>query len=160
MPVYKVQMKVRLAGQSITINALRSQVFQGKPHSETGERATISERDSDRMLVEFISRDGRKLYRTLEEVMLYPGDRITFQHLESPLHYASEEFRLTEVSGGIHITYRGEIKCRTLFLPGVGWLIAFLYVRPRYGSVVRQHMGMLKKAGEAPGANHIMEERG
>lgn len=158
-------MKVKLAGQSITINAPRSQVFQrfasfkkDKPPTETGEGATILEREGDRLLVEFVSRDGRRLYRTLEEVMLYPEERITFRHLEGPLHHASEEFRLSDVSEGTHITYQGQIECRTPFLPGVGWLVAFLYVRPKYGNVVKRHMGMLKKAVESPGAGDMMKE--
>ena len=113
---------------------------------------------ADRLLVEFVSRDGRRLYRTLEEVMLYPEERITFRHLEGPLHHASEEFRLSDVSEGTHITYQGQIECRTPFLPGVGWLVAFLYVRPKYGNVVKRHMGMLKKAVESPGAGDMMKE--
>ena len=158
-------MKVNLSNQSMTINAPRSQIFQriasfkkDNPTSENGEGATVLEREGDRLLVEFVSRDGRKLYRTLEEVILYPEERITFQHLEGPLHHASEEFRLSDVPGGTHITYRGQIECRTPFLPGVGWLLAMLYVRPKYGSVVKRHMGMLKKASEAPEPGDIMKE--
>ena len=102
--------------------------FKGSPLSKRISRHQKPERG--RLLVEFVSRDGRRLYRTLEEVMLYPEERITFRHLEGPLQHASEEFRLSEVSGGTHITYKGQIECRTPFLPGVGWLLAFLYVRP------------------------------
>jgi hypothetical protein len=32
------------------------------------------EREGGRLLVESVSRDGRRLYRTLEEVMLYPEE--------------------------------------------------------------------------------------
>ena len=110
------------------------------------------EREGGRLLVEFVSRDGRRLYRTLEEVMLYQEERITFHHIEGPLQHASE------VSGGTHITYKGQIKCRTPFLPGVGWLLEFLYVRPEYGNVVKRHMEMLKKAAEAPGDGDMMNE--
>ncbi|MEE3004465.1 MAG: hypothetical protein VX638_03310 [Chloroflexota bacterium] len=95
-------MKVNLATQSTTINALRSQVFQrfasfknDKPPSEAGEGATILEREGGRLLVESVSWDGRRLYRTLEEVMLYPEERMTIRHLEGPLKHASEEFRLS-----------------------------------------------------------------
>ena len=158
-------MKVKLSNQSIAIDAPRSQVFQrfasfkkDKPPSETGEGATILERDGDRLLVEFVSQDGRRLYRTLEEVMLYPEERITFRHIEGPLNHASEEFRLSDVSEGTFITYRGQIECRTPFLPGMGWLLAFLYVRPKYGNVVKRHMRMLKKAAEAPGTGGMMKE--
>ncbi len=148
-------MKVNLSDQAITINAPRSQVFQmfssfgdGKPSDETGEGATVMERHGNRLLVEFVSRDGRNLYRTLEEVTLYPEDRITFRHLKGPLHHASEEFRLTEVLEGTHIAYQGQIECRMPLLPGVGFLVALLYVRPKYGSVVKRHLGLLKEAAE------------
>jgi len=116
------------------------------------------EREGGRLLLEFVSRDGRRLYRTLEEVMLYPKERITFRHLEGPLKRASEEFQLSEVSRGTHITYNGQIECRTPFLPGAGCLTAFLYVRPKYGNVVKRHMEILKAAAETPGAGDMMNE--
>ena len=157
-------MKVKLASQFITISASRSRVFQmfasfgkDRPASETGEGATVLEREGNRLLVEFVSHDGGKLYRTLEEVILHPEERITFRHLESPLRYASEEFRFSEVPGGTHIAYQGQIECRTPFLPGVGWLLAILYVRPKYGGVVKRHMGNLKKAAEAPDLSDNMK---
>ena len=107
------------------------------------------ERDGNRLLIEFNSRDGRKLYKTLEEVHLYPEERINFRHLKGQLHHASEEFRLEEVPEGTRITYKGQIECRMPFLSGIGWLVALLYVRPKYGSVVKRHMGQLKAAAES-----------
>ncbi|PKB72691.1 MAG: hypothetical protein BZY75_05540 [SAR202 cluster bacterium Io17-Chloro-G7] len=161
-------MKVKLADQSVIIQAPRPLVFQmftsfdreipsegtdrqserSRP-SETGEGAKVVEREGNRLLVEFTSRYGRKLYRTLEKVRLYPDDRITFQHLKGPLHHATEEFRLEVVPKGTRITYQGRIECRMPFLPGIGWLVALLYVRPKYGSLVQRHMGLLKKAAES-----------
>ncbi len=108
------------------------------------------EREGNRLLVEFTSRDGRKIYRTLEEVHLYPDERITFRHLKGPLHHAREEFRLDVVPEGTRITYQCQIECRMPSLPGIGWLVALVYVRPKYGSVVRRHMGLLKEAAESP----------
>ncbi len=154
-------MKVRLANQVVTISAARSQVFQqfssfGKVDQagenqtgENGEGANVLEREGNRLLVKFNSRDGRKLYTTLEEVNLYPEKRITFLHLNGPLHYASEEFRLEESLEGTHITYSGQNERRMSFLPGIGWLVALLYVRPKWGSVVKRHMGLLKETAEA-----------
>ncbi len=107
-------MKVRLADQTLTIKAPRSRVFRMfssfedlGPASENGEQATVIERDGNRLVVEFSSRDGGRLYRTLEEVNLYPEARITFRQLKGPLHHASEDFRLEEVPEGTRITYRG-----------------------------------------------------
>ena len=141
-------MKVRLAGHTTTIKAPRSLVFrlfssfggsknaggESNPLGDCGEQATVLERHDNRLVVEFVSRQGRKLYRTLEEVQLYPEERITFRHLKGPLHYASEEFRLTDVTEGTQITYQGQIECRMPLLPGLGWLTALLYVRPKYAS--------------------------
>lgn len=161
-------MKVKLADQTMTIRSARSRVFklfssfgndtqsggidqqlEGKQTSENGEGANVLEREGNRLLVEFTSRDGRKIYKTLEEVRLYPEERITFRHLKGPLHHASEEFRLEEAPEGTRITYRGQIECRMPFLPGIGWLVALLYVRPKWGSVVKRHMGLLKEAAES-----------
>lgn len=156
-------MKIRLAEQTFTIKAPRSLVFrmfssfgEGKPEGGesnpsggSGEQATVMERQDNRLVVEFVSRQGRKLYRTLEEVHLYPEERITFLHLKGPLHYASEEFRLADVAEGTQISYQGQIEWRMPLLPGIGWLTALLYVRPKYGSIVKRHMGMMKEAAEA-----------
>lgn len=107
------------------------------------------EREGNRLVVEFTSREGRRLYRTLEEVHLYPEERITFRHLKGPLQHASEEFRLEEVPEGTRVTYTGQIECRMPFLPGIGWLVALLYVRSKYASVVKRHMGLLKEEAES-----------
>lgn len=159
-------MKVRLADQALTIRAPRSRVFQvfssferdnqsaGHQPSENGEGVNVVERDGNCLVVEFTSREGRKLYKTLEEVRLYPEERITFRHLKGPLNHASEEFRFEEVPEGTRMTYTGQIECRMPFLPGIGWLVALLYVRPKYESVVKRHMELLKEDAEsaAPGA--------
>ncbi len=84
-------MKVKLAGQTTIIKAPRSLVFrmfssfgESNPSGNSGEQATVLERQDNRLVVEFVSRQGRKLYRTLEEVCLYPEERITFRHLGGP----------------------------------------------------------------------------
>jgi hypothetical protein len=148
-------MKVRLADLHVTIHALRSLVFQtfgsfaaGQAPEGNREGATVLEQDGNRLLVQFVSRDGKRIYRTLEEVHFFPPERITFRHLKGPLHHASEEFQLAEVAEGTRITYRGQIECRMPWLPGAGWLVARWYVRPRYERLVSRHMGQLKEAVE------------
>ena len=150
-------MKVRLADLYVTVHAPRSQVFQmfmslteGRPPEGNGEGATVVEQDGNRLLVQFVSRDGRRIYRTLEEVHLFPPERITFRHLKGPLHHASEEFQLAEVAEGTCMTYRGQIECRMPWLPGAGWLVARWYVRPKYERLVSRHMAQLKEAVEGP----------
>ena len=79
-------MKVNLRTQSVSIRAPRSAVFElissfgdavdgsgpsGKPE-ENEESKRLIERDGNRLLMEFRSQDGRKMYRTLEEVVYTP----------------------------------------------------------------------------------------
>ena len=156
-------MKVKLARQRITMDAPRPLVFQmlsafGRGHlpGDQGESANVVERNDNQLLVEFFTLDGKRRYRTLEEVVLYPPERITFSHLEGPLHYSSEEFRLTEVASGTDLSYRGDIQCRMKWLPGIGWMIARFYVRRKYNRVIRLHMARLKMAAEARAArSHV-----
>ena len=160
-------MKVQLAQQRITIDAPRPLVFQmlsafGRGHlpGDEGESSSVLERDGDRLTVEFFTMEGKRRYRTVEEVTLFPPERITFRHLEVPLHYSSEEFRLEEVADGTELSYRGDIQCRIAWLPGVGWLIARFYVRPKYDRVIRHHMERLKIAAQARAArSHIFRRQ-
>ena len=113
-----------------------------------GEWAGVMERDGNRLIAEFLSREGKRLHRTVEEVNLFPPERITFRHLQGPLHHAREEFRLLEVAEGTHVTYRGQIECRMPFLPGNGWLVARWHVRPKYLRVVKRRMAQVKETAE------------
>ena len=84
-------MKVKLAKQKVQIDAPRELVFQtlsafGKgslPGSE-GESSRVVERDGNNIVAEFVSVSGKRTYRTLENVVLYPPERITFSHLQGP----------------------------------------------------------------------------
>ena len=156
-------MKVRLRQQSVTIRAPRSVVFAlvssfgggvedgdgaGGPHGENDEGKRLVERDGNRLVMEFRSRDGRKMYRTLEEVMLYPEERITFRHLEGPLYHSREEFVFTDMDSGVIMTHNGEIECRMHWLPGAGWAVARFYVKHHYERLVLRHMNYLKEQAE------------
>ena len=154
-------MKVKLRQQSITIDAPRSAVFElissfggvedpsGCSPGSNSEGKKLVERDSNRLVMECRSRDGRKLYRTLEEVMFYPEERITFRHLEGPLYHSREEFRFGDAEAGTTMTHNGEIECRMHWLPGVGWTVARFYVKRRYERLVLRHMNGLKERAEA-----------
>ncbi len=155
-------MKVRLRQQSVTILAPRSVVFRiissfgedglgtdaGDSPRGKDEGARLVRREGNRLLMEFHSRDGRKTYRTLEEVMLYPEERITFRHLEGPLHHSQEEFVFAELDSGTKMTHNGEIECRMRWLPGAGWTVARFYVKRRYERLVLRHMNSLKEQAE------------
>lgn len=155
-------MKVRLRQQSVTIRASRSVVFElissfgeaglgtsaNNSPGEGNEGSRLVQRDGNRLLMEFHSRDGQKTYRTLEEVMLYPEKRITFRHLEGPLHHSQEEFVFTEENSGTKMTHNGAIECRMHRLPGAGWMVARFYVKSRYEHLVLRHMIDLKERAE------------
>ncbi len=151
-------MKVKLSQQSITVQAPRPLVFETLSSFAHGgdspagvERARLIERDGNRLLMEFHSRDGRKTYRTLEEVVLHPNERITFRHLEGPLYHSQEQFDFSDVTEATRITHTGEIECRMHRLPGAGWLVARFYVKRRYERLVLRHMNDLKVRVEAAG---------
>ena len=87
------------------------------------------EQEGNRLLVEFTSRYGRKLYKTLEEVRLYPQERITLRYLQGPLHHASDEFRLEEIPEVTSINYSGQIEFRAPFWPVIR-MAGGAFVRP------------------------------
>lgn len=123
-------MKVKLREQGITVQAPKRLVFETLSSFADGggslagvERARLVERNDDLLLMEFHSRDGRKMYRTLDEIALYPHGRIDFRHLKGPLYHSQEQFDSTDISntsGEKRLTHTGEIACRMHRLPGAG----------------------------------------
>ena len=160
-------MQDRLPGGQRRSDCPRPMIFRrlgafGRGHlpGDEGESAKVLERDGDRLTVEFFTMDGKRRYRTVEEVMLFPPERITFRHLEGPLHHSSEEFLLEEVAGGTRLSYRGDIQCRMAWMPDMGWLVARFYVKPKYDRVIRQHMERLKIAAQARAArSHVFRRQ-
>ena len=156
-------MKVKLAAQTLYINAPREMVFQmlsaigkgGLPGSQ-GESSRVLEQTGDTIIAEFLTKSGKRTYRTVERVELFPPERITFLHLEGPLTFAEEAFNLEERDTGTELLYRGEIEYRVPWLAGTGWLIAMIYVRPKYDAVIREHMEKLMVGAEARAArSHV-----
>ena len=160
-------MKVKLAQQKVTINAPRELVFQlmsaigkGTLPGGSGERSKVLERDGDTLIAEFFTPSGKKVYRTVEEVRLFSPERITYRHLEGPLAYVQEEFFLDEVEDGTQLTYTAEIGHRVPYLPGIGWLTAIVYIRPKYDALIREHIAQIKAAAEARAArSHVFRRR-
>ncbi len=156
-------MKVSLATQKLIIDAPLELVFQMMSAIGSGrlpgsnERSKVLQRDGDTLIAEFLTPSGNKTYRTVEEVRLFPPHRITYRHLEGPITYSEEEFLLAEVSGGsIQLTYTGVIEYRAPFVPGLGWLASVLYIKPKYDTVIRDHMALVKKGAEGRAArSHV-----
>ena len=156
-------MKVKLATQRWYINAPREMVFQmltafgkGSLPGSSGESSRILEKVGDTIIAEFMTTSGNRTYRTVEEVRLYPPEKITFRHLEGPLPFSEEEFNLLDQGTGTQIEYAGKIEYKVRWLPAAGWLIAKYYVRPKYNTVIKRHLTTLKSAAEARAArSHV-----
>ena len=155
-------MKAALATQKLIVDAPLELVFQMMSAIGSGrlpgsnERSKVLQRDGDTLIAEFFTPSGKKMYRTVEEVRLFPPHRITYRHLEGPTTYSEEEFLLAEVAGGTQITYMGVIEYRVPFLAGLGWLLSLLYIKPKYDSVIREHMALIKKGAEERAArSHV-----
>ena len=156
-------MKVKLTDLKVPIKAPRELVFQmlsaigkGTLPGAQGESSRVLRRDGDTIIAEFLTRSGRRVYRTVEEVKLYPPERMTFRHLDGPLHFAEEEFRLAEVDERTELGYWGEIEYRVPLLPGLGWLIGRFYIKAKYDALIRAHTKNLKAAAEARAArSHV-----
>ena len=100
-------MQVKLREQSITVHAPNRLILETLSSFADGgcspagvERARLVERNGDRLLMEFLSRDGRKMYRTLAEVVLYPHDWMVGR---PPLGHAP----LRAVGAAPHVRFEG-----------------------------------------------------
>ena len=83
--------------------------------------------------------------------------RLTFHHLEGPLDNSEESFDLEERGDATLLRYRGEFDYK---LPLLGWLIARLYIKPRYNKAIQTHLHHLKEAAEARAArSHLLKRR-
>ncbi len=126
-----------------------SAIGQGQmPGSEGSSK--VLEREGDRIVAEFHtpvkSVTGTKVYRTVEEVYLYPEERITFRGLEGPMALMEEEFLLEEDQGCTDLHYSGTFAMGYWIF---GWLVARFYVKRMLQRVVREHMLEIKGASEA-----------
>ena len=156
-------MKVKLADRRVSIKAPRQMVFQmlsaissGSLFGAQGDSSRVLERHDDTIIAEFFTSSGRRVYRTVEEVRLYPPEQVTFRHLEGPLDFAEEEFSLDEQDRGTVVRYTGRIEYKVRWLPWTGWLIAMLYIRPKYDRIISSHLEKLKTAAEARAArSHV-----
>lgn len=155
--------RFRLTPQCISIDApcplvweLITSVGRGQlPGSKN--RANLVERKGDNVLiVEFITQAGSKTYTTLEEMVLYPPDRITYRHLSGPLPYVREEIRLREQGEKrTLLLYRGVFGTRS----PAGYLLGPLYIRPLFDKLAYEHLLEIQAAAEARAARSIKYRR-
>ena len=145
---------IKLTPQTLTIKAHRELVYQmvsaigrgALPGSSTMSSKLIT-RDGNKLVAEFYTKAGRSTVTTLEEVNLFPPERVTYRWLRGPIRYVSEEFVFRELEGGrSELSYKGEFDLK---IPILGWFIGHLYVKPRFERVVLEHMEEIKVAAEA-----------
>ena len=156
---------VRLKDQSVLIDAPRELVYQvmtafnrGRIAGDNHESSKVISQNGDSLVVEFKTRAGLFTYTTLEDITLHPPERITFKHLEGPLHYSTEEFIFEDVDGQTRLTHTGEIIWNRL--PFFGWLGAVIYTRPMFHRVIDHHLAEVKGACEARAArSHVFRRR-
>ena len=145
-------MTVKLKSQSLAIQAPREMVFQmlsatcrGRIPGAPGESARVLREEGNTCIVHFRTKAGKRTVNTVEEVNLYPPERVTFRHIAGPLDYSYEEFLLTEQGQVTEMAYHGEFDYQ---FPLLGWFISRLYIKPRYERVIKAHMQRLKEIAE------------
>ena len=157
---------IRLRPHTIRIDAPRELVFQMMSHFGRGrlpgnnsEASRVVSREEDRLVVEFRTRAGFFTYTTLEEVTLYPPERIEFRHLAGPLAYAVEEFAFHAVTERrTELTHSGEFVWSRF--PFFGRLGGLIYTRPVFERAIAAHMAQIKSAAEARAARSRVFPRG
>ena len=157
---------IRLRPQTIRIDAPRELVFQMMSHfgrgrlpGDNSEASRVVCREEDRVVVEFRTRAGFFTYTTLEEVMLYPPERIEFRHLRGPLAYAVEEFAFSAVTEKrTELTHSGEFVWSRI--PFFGRLGGLIYTRPVFERAIAAHMAQVKSAAEARAVRSRVFPRG
>ena len=142
----------------VRIQAPRELVFQMMSHfgrgrlpGDSNESSKVLERNGNCLTVEFQTKALFATYTTVEVVNLYPPERITFEHLSGPLHYAKEEFRFEDVGKRqTELTHSGEFIWSRF--PIFGWFGGIMYTRPVFERTIVKHLEQVKQAAEARAA--------
>ncbi len=157
---------IELNPHSVTIDAPRELIFQmltsfrrGRIAGDDAESSRLVSEDGNAKVVEFSTKAGPFTYTTLEEVTLYPPERIAFKHLKGPLHFSEEEFTFEEMRDGQTLMTHGGSFVWKRF-PFFGWLGGVIYTRPMYHRVIRKHLAIVKEAAEARAARSYVFRRG
>ena len=156
---------IQLKTHSVLIDAPRELVFQkmtafnrGRLPGESSDSSRVVSGEGDELVVEFKTKVGPITYTTIEEVKLYPPERIAFEHITGPLHCAYEEFTFEDRDGQTLLTHKGSIIWSQL--PLIGWLGAVLYTRPMFNRFIARHLQHIKTTCEARAArSHVFRRR-
>ena len=156
---------IRFQSHTVRINASCEMVFQkmssfgrGRLAGDNNESSKIISREDNTLIVEFRTKAGPFTFTTTEQVTLETPNRITFRHLDGPLHYVWEEFVFNDVDGDTELVHNGEFVW--LNVPIVGWLGGLIYTKPMFERVIRKHMAQIKVSCEARAArSHVFRAR-
>ncbi len=146
--------KIKLTCQTLPIRAHRELVYQlittigrGKLAGSKDVSSRIISKDGDKIVAEFYTKTRWYTVTTVEEMTLYPPERIAYRWLKGPIKYVVEEFVLREAqNGGSELVHNGEFELK---MPVLGWIFGRLWVKPRFEKVVIGHMEEIKEAAEA-----------
>ncbi|MFN2389957.1 MAG: hypothetical protein ABR575_10195 [Actinomycetota bacterium] len=132
---------MRLKRQTVRVAAPRELTFEvvAAAGKQTGET-------DNGVLVEFETRLGDRVIKTIEEVQLRPPDSIAYRWLEGPLEGVEEEIRFEQGRAGETVmTYSGSLEgpCGI-----VGRLRTMLVVRPIFNRLVAEHLEQGKRMAE------------
>ncbi len=162
----QVSKPITLRDHSVSIDASRELVFQmltsfrrGRISGDDAESSRLISENGDTKIVEFRTKAGPFTYTTLEEVKLDPPERITFKHLDGPLHFSEEAFTFEEkLDGNTVLTHSGSFIWNPF--PFFGWFGGVIYTKPMYHRVIRKHLAVVKEAAEARAArSHVFRRR-
>src|SRR3954454_21544073 len=136
--------RFKLTPQNLLINAPRPLVWEmitsvgrGQLPGSKNTARLVERRSDDVLIVEFVTYSGGKTYTTLEEMTLYPPDRITYRHLTGPLPYVYEEIKLLDAGDRrTALLYTGEFEAKSVR----GYLLGPLYIRPLFDRLAREHL--------------------
>ena len=133
---------------------------RGRAPRGSAESTRLICEDGDVKTVESRTKAGPFTYTTIEEVTLFPPERIAFRHVEGPLDFCEEEFTLKDTpEGGTLLSHRGSFIWKRI--PLFGWLGGVIYTRPMYHAVIRKHLSAVKHAAEARASrSHVFRRRG
>jgi hypothetical protein len=148
--------RIRFSPIEVEIRAHRRLVFEaitafGAAAPGAGPSSRILSRDDGRLLVEFKTSVPlffrmRKVFRTVERVILQEPEQVEFEEVEGPLAMRRERIVLDEEDGGTRVRYEAELGVGGWAL---GWLLGVLFVRPKMTRAVREHLQEIKESIEA-----------
>ena len=133
---------LRLKTQSLEVSAPRELVFEVV--ASAGKKVAA---EGDAQIVEYESRLGGHVFKTLERVTVERPHRIVYRWLTGPVVGVEEEILFDEIDDQTTLmSYRGN------FQPPagpLGWARGLSVVRPIFNKLVRAHLAEAKQLAEA-----------